>query len=69
MVVVVTLPTDYCCSAQFPRSWVARSNHQRQGVYVSDFNVSCPDRPKSLPGSFGHKPCLLWSIKLHPSSD
>lgn len=27
------------CNLQFPRSWVARSNHQRQGVYVSDFNV------------------------------
>ncbi|KAK9826648.1 hypothetical protein WJX74_007820 [Apatococcus lobatus] len=25
---------------EFPRSWVARSNHQRQGVYVSDFNTA-----------------------------
>ncbi|KAK9838227.1 hypothetical protein WJX84_004399, partial [Apatococcus fuscideae] len=25
---------------EFPRSWVARSNHQRQGVYISDFNTA-----------------------------
>ena len=24
---------------EFPRSWVGRSNSQRAGVYVSDFNV------------------------------
>ena len=24
---------------EYPRSWVGRSNSQREGVYVSDFNV------------------------------
>lgn len=24
---------------EYPRSWVGRSNSQRAGVYVSDFNV------------------------------
>lgn len=27
---------------EYPRSWVARSNHQRKGIYFADFNVcSC----------------------------
>ncbi len=24
---------------EYPRSWVGRSNSQREGVYVADFNV------------------------------
>ena len=25
---------------EYPRGWVARSNHQRKGIYFADFNVS-----------------------------
>lgn len=50
------------CCLQFPRSWVARSNHQRQGVYVSDFNV----RPCIEVAHACASMCTVWMCTIIP---
>ena len=36
---------------EYPRGWVARSNHQRKGIYFADFNVSATDHCYSQPAA------------------